>query len=102
MNGTFFKVRTPPTNICKWFKVVIADVKFLLATSSCLMSLVMSLTVASDSAALVLISRIWEKRSTIEDWASAKAKEASSTPAWLRPDFRGLEDLRWIGQVDLI
>ena len=35
---------TPPTNICRWFKVVMELVKWRLAWSSCLMSLVISLT----------------------------------------------------------
>ena len=44
--------------MCKWLRVVMAVVRFLLAVSSCLMSLVMSLTMASDSPALALMSRI--------------------------------------------
>lgn len=35
---------TPPTNMCRWFNVVMELVRFFLAWSSCLMSLVISFT----------------------------------------------------------
>lgn len=43
-SANLIRLSTPPTNICKWFKVVIAEVRFFFAQSNCLMSLVISRT----------------------------------------------------------
>ena len=42
--ASWAKVAVPLTNMWRWFKVVMAVVRFLLAVSSCLMSLVISFT----------------------------------------------------------
>ena len=42
--ASWAKVAVPLTNMWRWFKVVMAVVRFLLAVSSCFMSLVISFT----------------------------------------------------------
>ena len=56
--ASWAKVAVPLTNMCRWFKVVMAVVRFLLAVSNCLMSRVISFTMVSLSPALFFISRI--------------------------------------------
>lgn len=53
---------TPSTSICKWFNVVIADVRFFFAQSSCLMSLVMFFTISSVNSFCFKITEIKEKK----------------------------------------
>lgn len=45
-NCTHSKESTPPANICRWLRVVMEVVRWRLAWSNCLMSLVISLTCA--------------------------------------------------------
>lgn len=70
---THCKLSTPSTRMCKWFKVVIEAVRFLLAKSNCLMSLVISLTVSSDCSALSFMSFMCTNSCLMTFCASSKA-----------------------------
>jgi len=94
---TYSNWSTPKTRKCKWLRVVIADVKFFLAISSCLMSLVISRTVCSDFSALALISLIRANSWHIATWVSSKAAAPSAeTPLWLRMHDLISESKWWI------
>ena len=55
---SWVSVAVPRTNIDRWLRVVMAQLRFPLAVSSCLMSRVISFTISSLSSAAFLISLI--------------------------------------------
>lgn len=63
--------------MCTWLRVVIADVRFRLAQSSCLISLVISRTVSSDFSDFSLILRTCEKSFLMTRCASSRAARPS-------------------------
>ena len=76
------KVSVPLMSMCRWLCVVMADVKFLFATSSCLMSLVISSTICSLCSARSLIDLIFANSSLIDLCASASASSPACGTFW--------------------
>jgi len=67
----YFRVPTPATSMFKWFRVLMASVRFFLAVSSCRMSLVMSRTANSLCSARPRMSRTLATRASMDAWALA-------------------------------
>lgn len=86
---THSKESTPPASMCRWFRVVMDVVRWRLAWSNCLMSLVISLTCAGETSQMLLSS---ENR--------RKIKRQTYVWSWkIKGSLKGAKGRRWTSNL---